>query len=293
LVPASVDELPTNFLTKKWEVLSADEKRMHARDMEVYAAMVEYMDMSIGRLFDYLKANALYDKTLVVFFSDNGANGANARSYPGNADGGYLATFNNELENRGLPNSFVEMGPGWAQASSAPFRLFKSFTTQGGIKSPLIIKLPGDMVAGGAWSHSFLHVTDILPTFFEASGVTYPKALHGRSLRQPIGTSIMPVLSSTSQSIRGRGGVGYELFEMKAYIQGDWKLLRLPEPFGTGEWQLYNLAEDPGEIHDLSNEFPDVKAAMIESWKQYAERNEVHDHKGRFDALYRKVYGAR
>jgi arylsulfatase len=293
LVPEAVNELPANFLAKKWEALSADEKRKYARDMEVYAAMVEYMDMSIGRLFDYLKANSLYDNTLVIFFSDNGANGAHATSYPGNASGDYLSTFNNELENRGLQNSFVDLGPGWAQASSVPFRLFKSFTTQGGIKSPLMIKLPARMVARGQWNHSFLHVTDIMPTLLEVAGTTYPKTLHGRAIRQPIGRSMMPILSGVRKDIDGNEGVGYELFEMKAYIRDGWKLLRLPEPFGTGEWQLYDLAQDPGEIRDVSRKHPDIKAMMIEAWKRYAEKNDVYDHKGRFDALYRKAYGAR
>jgi arylsulfatase len=291
LVPAEVDEFPANFMTRKWETLSADEKRKHARDMEVYAAMVEYMDMSIGRLFEYLKANALYDNTLIVFFSDNGANGAPATAYPGNADGSYLATFSNELENRGLPNSFVDMGPGWARASSAPFRLFKSFTTQGGIKSPLIAKMPGEMAVRGQWNHTFLHVTDIMPTLLEVAAATYPETLEGRAIKQPIGRSVMPILSGAQEGIRDDEGVGYELFEMKAYIRGKWKLLRLPEPFGSGTWHLYDLDEDPGEIRDVSDDHPDVKAAMIEAWQQYAEENEVFDHKGRFDALYRKAYG--
>jgi arylsulfatase len=117
--------------------------------MEVYAAMVEYLDMSIGRLFEYLRTHGLYDDTLIVFFSDNGANGAPASAYPGNADGCYLATFDNSERNRGLPNSFIDMGPSWAQASSAPFRLFKSFTSQGGIKAPMIVKTPGSMTRAG------------------------------------------------------------------------------------------------------------------------------------------------
>jgi arylsulfatase len=293
LVPEHVEQLPANFLTKEWEALSADEKRLHARDMEVYAAMVEYMDMSIGRLFDYLRANALLENTLIVFFSDNGANGAHAVSYPGNASGEYLSTFNNALENRGLANSFVDMGPGWARAASAPFRLFKSFTTQGGIKSPLIVKLPGEMVGAGKWNNAFLHVTDVLPTLLDAAGVTYPESLDGKPIRQPIGLSMMPILSGARASIHSGTGVGYELFEMKAYVRDDWKLLRLPEPFGTGDWQLYNLANDPSEIVDVSKEHPDVKAALIEQWQQYAVRNEVYDHEGRFDAIYRRVYGGR
>jgi arylsulfatase len=293
LIPEHVDEFPENFLTKAWESLSSDEKREYARDMEVYAAMVDYMDMSIGRLFESMRANGSYDDTLILFFSDNGANGAHATAYPGNADGSYLATFDNELANRGLPGSFVDMGPEWAQASSAPFRLFKSFTTQGGIKAPLIVKLPGEMSDRGQWSHAFLHVTDIMPTLLEAAGASYPETLDGKAIKQPIGRSMMPILKGAKESIRDNEGVGYELFEMKAYIRGEWKLLRLPEPFGTGTWQLYNLARDPGEIHDLSGDHSDLKAEMIEAWQEYAATNAVHDHQGRFDALYRRAYGAR
>jgi arylsulfatase len=290
LVPADVNEFPANFMTRSWSSLSPDEKQIFARDMEVYAAMVDYMDMSIGRLFDYLLGNDLYENTLIVFFSDNGANGAHATAYPGNADGSYLATFDNRLDNRGLPNSFVDMGPSWAQASSAPFRLFKSFTSQGGIKSPLIAKLPGTMPSSGRWNHAFLHVTDIMPTFLEAASSTYPETIDGKPIKQPIGKSLLPILKGDQTIVRVDEGVGYELFEMKAYIRDDWKLLRLPEPFGTGSWQLYNLDLDPGEIHDVSEDHPEVKAAMIKAWGHYAEANEVFDHNGRFDAMYRAAY---
>jgi arylsulfatase len=293
LVPDDVEELPPNFLARKWETLSADERRVSARDMEVYAAMIDYMDMSIGRLFNYLRANKLYENTLIVFFSDNGANGARATAYPGNASGTYLATFDNALENRGLQNSFVEMGPNWAPASSVPFRLFKGFTTEGGIRSPLIAKLPGTMAAGGQWNHAFLHITDILPTLLEAAGAVYPQTVADKPVRQPIGRSILPILTGSAGSIADRDGMGYELFEMKAFLRDDWKLLRLPVPFGTGGWQLYSLAKDPGEIRDLSDEHPDVKAALIEAWRRYAETNDVFDHKGRFDKLYRKAFESR
>ena len=78
---------------------------------------------------------------------------------------------------------------------------------------------------------------------------------------------------------------------MKAYIEDEWKLLRLPVPFGSGEWGLYNINNDPGEIHDVSNNYPDKKTELVEAWQNYAEQNEVFDHKGRFDAIYRKAYG--
>jgi arylsulfatase len=293
LVPNELIDLPENFLTQPWESLSEEERKVFARDMEVYAAMVEYLDMSIGRLFKYLRSKNQFDNTLVLFFSDNGANGAHATAYPGNADGSYLATFDNTLENRGLAGSFVETGPNWAQASSVPFRLFKSFTSQGGIKSPMILKMPGTMNGAGEWNHAFLHVTDILPTLAEVAGAEIPNELDGRALRQPTGKSLLPLLVGDLTDIRGDTGIGYELFEMKAYLERDWKILRLPEPFGSGDWQLYRLREDPGEIRDLSVEFPQVRESMIAAWRRYAEDNGVIDHQGRFDALYRKAYGGR
>lgn len=291
LVPKDLDELPSNFMTKEWEKLGMKEKREYARDMEVYAAMVDYMDMSIGRLFKFLKDKNLYDNTMIVFFSDNGANGAHASAYPGNADGKYLGTFNNQLENRGKLNSFIDMGPSWARAVSAPFRYYKSFASEGGIKCPLIIKLPGEMENKGQWNHSFMHVTDIMPTFLEIAGATYPETINGKAVKKPIGKSIMPVLTGKTDKIREMDGMGYELFEMKAYIQGDWKILRLPVPFGTGEWELFDLKDDPGEMNDLSKRYPKKKAELLKAWKVYSAENDVFDHKGRFDAIYRKVYG--
>ena len=291
LIPQDLTDLPSNALVQPWESLSPEQQEEAVRDMEVYAAMVDYMDMSIGRVFDYLRENDLYDSTLVVFFSDNGANGAPARAYPGNADGAYLGSFDNELENRGLANSFIDMGPGWAQAVSSPFRLYKSFTSEGGIKAPLIVKMPGDVAGKGTWNHSFLHVTDIMPTLLEVAGATYPETVNGKAVKPPIGESILPILRAEEDSIHANEGMGYELFEMKAYIQDEWKVLRLPAPFGSGEWTLHNLKDDPGEMHDLSGEHPDKKAELLSAWQEYVERNEVFDHKGRFDALYRKAYG--
>ena len=143
IIPADFNSLPDNPSIPKWKMLSREHQQEFARDMEVYAAMLDYMDMSIGRVFDYLKKEGLYDNTIVIFISDNGANGAIASTYPGNGDGKYFSTFNNTMDNRGLQGSYCETGPGWAQASSSPFRYFKSFTTEGGIRAPLIIKTPG------------------------------------------------------------------------------------------------------------------------------------------------------
>jgi arylsulfatase len=290
IVPKQLDKFSKNPAIPAWSSLPKEKQKEFARDMEVYAAMIDYMDMSIGRVIDYLKKEGLYDNTMIIFLSDNGANGANAEGYPGNEDGKYLASFDNSFDNRGLKNSYVEMGPGWAQASSAPYRYFKSFVTEGGIRAPLMVKLPGKAQQGGQWNHRFFHVTDIMPTILEITGSTYPKQFRGHDIHPYIGKSIMPVLKGDSATVHTNDGMGWELFEMKAYMKDDWKIVRLPKPFGTGEWQLFQVHDDPAETTDLSVKHPEIKKELITAWEAYAIQNKVHDHKGHFDSLYRKNY---
>lgn len=272
-----------------WKSLPKELQLQYARDMEVYAAMVDYLDMSIGRVFEFLKREGLYENTLIIFMSDNGANGAIAETYPGNEDGQYLASFNNTLDNRGLPGSYVVQGPGWAQASSAPFRFFKLFTSEGGIKAPLMVKMPGIMKNAGQWNKSYIHVTDVMPTLLELTGTSYPSEFKGHTIHPLIGQSITPVLRGGELAHPERG-MGYEMFEMKAYLKGKWKILRLPVPMGTGEWELFDLENDPGETTDVSAQYPEMKAQLVKAWQEYARENEVHDHRGHYDSLYRRSF---
>ncbi len=270
-----------------WNKLSKAHREEYARDMEVYAAMLDYMDMSIGRVLDYLRKNGMYDNTMIIFMSDNGANGALSSTYPGNADGKYIAGFNNALENRGLQNSYVEQGPGWARASSSPFRYFKTFTTEGGIRVPMMIRMPGSVAGKKTLNKDLVHVTDILPTLVEMTSATYPTAVKGKTIHPMIGLSLLPLLSGQPMDTLRNRGIGYELFEMKAYIRGNWKILRLPQPMGSGNWELYDIDTDPGETTNLAKQHPDVMQSLIKAWEKYAVDNSVHDHKGHFDSIYR------
>jgi arylsulfatase A-like enzyme len=290
IVPKDLSKFSKNPAIPKWEKLSHEQKEDFARDMEVYAAMLDYMDMSIGRVIDYLKQQGMYDNTMIVFLSDNGANGAAATSYPGNGDGKYLSSFNNALDNRGLQNSYIETGAGWAQASSSPFRFFKGFTTEGGIRAPLFIKLPGQTNNAGQWNHSFVHVTDLMPTLLEYAGAAYPDQYKGNKIHPYIGKSLLPLLKGDSVSVHSNDGMGWELFEMKAYIKGKWKITRLPQPLGTGAWELFDLEKDPAETTDLTKQFPDTKVQLINAWNDYALKNEVHDHHAHYDTFYRKNF---
>lgn len=290
IVSKEVNKFSKNPQIPAWESLPPDVKRQVARDMEVYAGMLEYLDMSTGRVLDYLKKEGMYDNTLIVFMSDNGANGATATLYPGNEDGEYLSIFDNSIDNRGLKNSYIETGAGWAQASSSPYRYFKSFASEGGIKVPLIVKMPGSMEKAGQWNDGFVHVTDVMPTVLEMAGAEYPSEYKGNKIQPHIGKSLIPVLKGDSVSVHTGDGYGWELFEMKAYIKDDWKLLRLPKPMGSGDWELYNLRDDPAEATDLSGQYPELKSELVEAWNAYARRNDVHDHNGHYDTLYIRNY---
>ena len=260
-----------------WSEMSVQERDEAARDMEVYAAMVDYMDEQILRVFAYLKETGEYDNTMILFMSDNGANGALPTVYPGQTEE-YLGSFDNSLDNRGLVNSFIETGPGWAQVSMAPSRMFKAFTSEGGIKAPLIVKLPGTMSNAGAMSNAFVHVRDIMPTILDIANASHSKEFEGRSVLPLQGQSVLDFLTGKADTTYpGAARVGYELFGLKAFIDGDWKILRMPRPFASGEWELYNLKQDPGEIEDLSSEYPEKVEEMVALWEQYSEDNSVLD----------------
>ena len=277
VIRADIEPFPRLAFVKAWSDMLVDERLVAARDMEVYAAMVDYMDEQILRVFDYLKDIGEYENTMILFMSDNGANGAMPTAYPGQTQK-YLDSFDNSLENRGLINSYIETGPGWAQASMSPSRMFKAFTSEGGIKAPLIAKLPGTMSNAGTLRNSFVHVRDIMPTILDVTGVLHSEEFDGRTVRPMQGQSLLDFFSGDAESpYPGADRVGYELFGLKAFFDDEWKILRMPHPFASGEWELYNLKQDPGETNDLSSEYPQKAEEMVALWEQYKEDNTVLD----------------
>jgi arylsulfatase len=240
--------------------------------------MVDYMDEQIQRVFDSLKEIGEYDNTMILFFSDNGANGAQWQTaYPGQTEE-FVSSFDNDLDNRGLPGSFVDTGPGWAQASSSPTRMFKGFPAEGGIRSPFVVKLPGTMANAGTMSHAFVHVRDLMPSILELAGVGHPQEFEGREVLPIQGRSVLDLLTGEAEMPYPEASrVGYELFGLKAYFDGDWKILWMPPPFGSGEWELYHLADDPGEMNDVGGVHQERLEEMVAMWEQYKIDNEVLD----------------
>ena len=258
-------------LVPQWEELTAEQKMMEIRRMEIYAAMIENIDYHIGRVLQYLESSGKKKDTLVVFFSDNGANGFEMDSYPGIDKAWLERNSDNRISNWGKRGSRIAQGPGWAQASSTPFHLYKNFLAEGGIRSPLIISGPG-VAYQGEIVDGVAHVMDLAPTFLELAGTTYPATYNGKPVEQPRGKSMVPLLSKKSSTVHGPDeAIGWEYNNFKAIRIGDYKATWISKPFGPSEWQVFDLSVDPGESKDLSSQKPKLKLRLIGTWDEYAK----------------------
>lgn len=257
-----------------WDQLGEADQRIHARRMEVYAGAVDNMDDNVGRLLDYLRQTDLFENTLIIFLSDNGAAGFNGwQSKP------LVQRFensDNSLGNLGRDGSMMFYGPGWASAGSTPFYLFKRHMTEGGLRVPFIVSGPG-VERRGSISHQLLTVRDVAPTLLEIAGVQYPTGRYeGREILPQTGVSFAAQLADGGSTIHDESEVfGWELFKRRGVRKGDWKVLWLESPFGTDKWQLYDLSIDPGETRDLAEEEPEKLAELIAAWNDYATENNV------------------
>ncbi len=265
-----------------WNELTPAQQAARARDMEVYAAMLDYVDEQIGRILDNLRASGEYENTLIVFMSDNGPSKTSITDYLalGGEGAAFFEQFDNSPDNKGSPGSSTDIGPGWAYAAATPLRLFKGYVAQGGIQVPAVIKLPGNMANAGGRIDHLTHVMDLMPTFLSVAQADYPDEFNGEAILPLQGESLMPLLISESSSVIDPREIGWSAYGMDAYRKGNWKALRLPEPYGNGDWQLYDLAADPSELNDLSSEFPDLAAELAEAWEIYATSNGVIEPDG-------------
>jgi arylsulfatase len=157
-----------------------------------------------------------------------------------------------------------------------PFRLYKGFLAEGGIRSPLIVSGPGVRGAGTINKKAVLHVMDIAPTMLELAGIGHPDTFQGRQVLPMAGASWASMLAGESKSARGpKDWVGWEFLGMRAIRQGDWKLLWLHEPWGIDDWQLFNLVEDPGETTDVSDQNPEKRVELLAAWDAYVKQFNV------------------
>jgi arylsulfatase len=277
IVPVDREDIANGFPGKPnpaWDSLDDDRKRDLARRMAVFAAMVESIDEGVGQIVEHLEETGDFENTLILFLSDNGAcyewgpfgfDGTSRR-------GETTLHTGKDLRKIGGPGTHHSYGSGWANLGNTPLRLYKHFTHEGGISTPLIAHWPKGIGSPDRWIREPAHVMDIMPTVLCAAGAIYPETHAGNSITPMEGTSLLPVMRGESLPDRA---IGFDHQEAHALRQGDWKLVwskRMPHEI---QWELYNLAEDRCETNDLAETHPDRVDAMAEAWEKWARRVNV------------------
>jgi arylsulfatase len=259
-----------------WEKLSPEQKKIESRKMEIYAAMVDRLDQNAGRLVRRLKQTGRYDNTIFIFTSDNGPAGEILDTFLGLPSvKERMARSDNSLDNMGSATSMVFYGPYWAQAASAPSRLYKAMVAEGGVHVPSFITYPGLHRQGGI-GRAFATVMDILPTVLAATDTPVTNKVAGREVAEIRGRSMLPYLLAKTETVHPADEmVALELHGQRLVRQGDWKLIWMPKPFGKGGWELFDLASDRGERIDLGDKYPERRDAMAAAWNAYAKEAHV------------------
>ena len=263
--------------TAAWETLSPDRKRYEAKRMAVYAGMIEAMDANIARLVAYLESRGQIDNTIFVFTSDNGAEGSGAQdptAFPGNIL--LSSAYDTDYETLGLKGSFNSISPGFTSAAVSPLSYYKFYVGEGGLRVPLIIS-GGPVSDPPAQTAAFAWATDIAATILGFARVDTPNGRYAGKPVLPItGKDLSPILRGEVDGVyEETDTVGYELTGHSALFRGNYKLVRNLQPLGDGEWRLYNIVIDPGEVEDLKAEMPDRLKTMLADYALFEEENGV------------------
>ena len=262
-----------------WDALPAEAKVVEANRMAAYAGMIEHMDVHIGRVIDHLKDTGQYDNTVILYMTDNGPD----FSQPNSAAAEW---FNERYPNTavadiGVEGSYSSYGPPWAQVAAAHLSGFKTFSTEGGLRVPFIIRYPDWIDAGQ--TDEFVFVTDLSATLLEIAGAEHPgTSYEGRDVFPMTAKSVLPLMRGDTATHRGADEwVGYELMGNAAMFQGDYKALRLGAWVqgveGAGAWKLYNITDDPSELHDRSEQELERLAELVANYVEYSESVGVID----------------
>ncbi|MDR0608723.1 MAG: arylsulfatase [Planctomycetaceae bacterium] len=280
LTPRS--EIPKNWANEKtgwankdnpaWETIDVDRRADLARRMAIFAAMIDRMDWNIGRVMADLKEHGDFENTLILFLSDNGACaewdpwGFDVSSGPQN-----ILHQGEELEKMGEPETYHSTGSGWANVSNTPWRLYKHYIHEGGIRTPLIVHWNKEISRKGEFEKSVGHIIDVMPTFVEIADTEYPKEWNGKPILPMEGRSLL-------KAFRGERQQGRMLFweheKNRGVRENDMKLVWVNS---RNFWELYDLKTDPTELNDLAEKQPETVKRLAEAWEQWAKRTYVLD----------------
>ena len=277
-----------------WDDMPKAQRAHSARIMEIYAAMVDSVDQNVGKVLDHLKATGEYENTIIIFMSDNGAEGIPQRPLTGRTSNSTNPEFkeqvlasikvnNLDFDKMGTSESFLTYGPNWAKAAMAPLREYKGATEDGGIKAPAFILGPG--IKGERIVTGALSVRDIMPTALDLTNIPHeqpaPTTVDGN--KAPSAISWEPILEEGANAVRDENdAMAWELFFKRGLRLGDWKAVygkvdpsAPPNRAEKSQWRLYNLSVDPAESNDVKVDNPEVMKRLMTAWDMYAEENGV------------------
>jgi arylsulfatase A-like enzyme len=281
-----IDEIPA------WDSLNADEKKLYARQMEVFAAQMEHVDHQIGRIVETLERIGELDNTLIFVTSDNGASG----------EGGLAGTFNEtyvlngmqtpfeanmrHLERWGQWDTYPHYHAGWAMAGNTPFRYFKQSEHRGGQHDALVVHWPKGINAKGEIRSQYHHISDIAPTILQAAGIEVPKEYHGVA-QQPLTGVAMNYSFDKPDAPTTKQRQYYEMFGNRAIWADGWKAVtlhanRMPwelnkrGDFEEDVWELYHVAEDFSESTNLADLHPEKLDKLKKIFDEEAVKNNVY-----------------
>ena len=276
----------------EWDTLSDDERRLYARMMEVYAGFIEHTDAQIGRLLDFLKSIGEYENTIIMLISDNGASAEGGESGLVN-EGAFFNEVKGSLEQNlaaiddiGGPKYFNHYPWGWTWAGNTPFRRWKRETYRGGVTDPFLVSWPKGIEAKGEIRSQYGHAIDMVPTILDLIGIDPPTEIRGAtqspiegfSLKSSIEDASAPAVHTTQY---------FEMFGHRSIYHDGWRAVcpwpgtsftesggYFGQPMSYEElveldahgWELYHVAEDPAENHNLAEAEPDRLMEMISQW---------------------------
>ena len=254
-----------------WDSLTAQRQAIRSRSMEVYAAMVENMDMHVGRVIDFLRASGQFGNTVILFASDNGAAGEDLEFVPRTIP---RTDTDSSLANMGRAGSFTANGPGWSEAAMAPYRALKGSLYTGGTLVPAFIR-HGDVAARGGIERTYLTFMDILPTLLELAGLPAPgTTFEGREVQPVRGRSFWGLVTGQTGAVRDADDtVPWIMPAWGALVRWPMKVVADSNPLEEQtRWELFDLEADPGERRDLSGEFPELTTELSGLWLEFGRQ---------------------
>ena len=285
LISESIEGSARNPKVIAWK--DEKHKEWQASRMAAYAAMIDQVDQGVGELVAQLEKDGELDNTIILVLSDNGGS---ALEHPKGLIGStgapwtvmrYVPILTRDKRavisgdvvglEPGPEDTYGGYGTGWANLSNAPFRMFKKFSHEGGVATPLVVHWPAKIKNKGAIVHDAAHVIDFLPTFLDAAGAKPLAEVNGKQAMKLNGTSLLPLLLE-NQPLQQRV-IGFEHAGNRALRYENWKIVAE----NGGAWELYDLSKDRTERHDLSKDSPEKFNEMLGRYKKWATDNWVVD----------------